>query len=265
MSWEQPDRSIIYWPEIDSAEAVTKARGGNPVLFPFSARTFHGSQIGKWQDTNGDVRDIPNHGITRQGQFELIDLTPGGFTARLVQGVEEQKVYPYKYHFDVSYRFAENSIEVDYRLENLGDSQIPWSAGHHFYFDLPWVAGTTREDYQIEIPATDACNHATDGSLQSVDFEPITLFSQPELVDRIHYGLQQSTIEFLCRKDGSKIAISIDSLHPEHALVTWTEADDSPFYCIEPWMGPPNAPSTNIGLHWVQPGDSESFAVKVEI
>ena len=29
---------------------------------------------------------------------------------------------------------------------------------------------------------------------------------------------------------------------PDATLVTWTFADDSPYYCVEPWMGPRSLP-----------------------
>ena len=49
------------------------------------------------------------------------------------------------------------------------------------------------------------------------------------------------------------------------AFVTWTQADDSPFYCVEPWMGPANAPETKVGLHLVPPGGRERFTVSVTV
>ena len=48
-------------------------------------------------------------------------------------------------------------------------------------------------------------------------------------------------------------------------LVTWTGSDDAPYYCVEPWMGPPNAPEHQRGLHLVPPGGTETFAVSVAV
>ena len=52
---------------------------------------------------------------------------------------------------------------------------------------------------------------------------------------------------------------------PDATIVTWTLADDSPFYCVEPWMGPPNAPGHKVGLHHVAPGETQKFAVSVSV
>ena len=92
--------------------------------------------------------------------------------------------------------------------------------------------------------------------------------ANPELVDRIHYGLTSPRILCECPDDHSKIEIEIgtnEPLDPEYAVVTWTQSDTATFYCIEPWMGPPNSPETKIGLHTVSPGETEAFSVTVRV
>ena len=47
--------------------------------------------------------------------------------------------------------------------------------------------------------------------------------------------------------------------------MTWSAAPDAPFFCVEPWMGPPNPVETGVGLHLVPPGKSQSFVVEVAL
>ena len=49
------------------------------------------------------------------------------------------------------------------------------------------------------------------------------------------------------------------------AVVTWSESADAPYFCVEPWMGPPNAPEHKLGLHLVPPGETEIFAVSLTV
>ena len=51
----------------------------------------------------------------------------------------------------------------------------------------------------------------------------------------------------------------------EIAVVTWTQDEKSPFYCVEPWMGPPNAHETKVGLHSVAPGQTQKFYTEISI
>lgn len=262
-------RDIVRWPDIDSIDQLCKARGGNPILFPFSARTFSKGEIHKWVDPSGKTRPMPMHGIARQGTFEITRVDQTGFAAKLVPDAEAEEAYPFDYEFEVIYRFEEKQFSVELRLANHGPASIPWSAGHHFYFTLPWQEDSTRADYDLSIPAKKTARQAPNGSLDSVKGHKKTeSISKPALVDRIHYQLTSSTIECICQKDDSRLQIEIGTQstpHPGYALVTWTESDSSPFFCIEPWMGPPNAPENKIGLHHVGPGDTQAFSVTVRV
>lgn len=262
-------RDIIRWPQIESPDQIVKARGGNPILFPFNARTFHEGEIGKWRDPDGQVRPMPMHGFARQGVFEITRIDQTGFGAKLIPGEEATEAYPYEYDFEVIYRFEEKELDVEFRLTNNDQRAIPWSAGHHFYFNLPWIEGTRRQDYKIRIPAKEACRQNDQGLIYGVKTGKKSIpISDNDLVDRIHYRLTDSILVCECDIDGSQIEIEVgtqEKPHSDYAVVTWTESDDSPFYCIEPWMGPPNSPENQIGYHLVNPGESGRFSVSVRI
>ena len=46
-------------------------------------------------------------------------------------------------------------------------------------------------------------------------------------------------------------------------FVTWTFNDEAPYFCVEPWMGPPNAAETKVGLLSVAPGQTQKFYTEV--
>lgn len=274
MSWElkiaQRTRSVIYWPgEEVNWENPAKIRGGNPVLFPFVGRTFADGVIGSWKSPEGDVRPMQQHGYARAGAFRLAAIDEEGFTARFMPCEACQAAYPYQYEFDVVYRFSELSIQVDFRLKNEGDKQIPWAAGHHFYFALPWHAGLGREHYRIHIPAKKAFYHGADGRLEPIrPFLDKAPFNDPAIVDRLHTKLTQNRVTFGPDNGEESIGISWGETtvpQPWNTLVTWTEGEDSPFYCVEPWMGPPNSPTHQKGLHYVEPGKSETFSTEITL
>ncbi|MGK0236602.1 MAG: galactose mutarotase-like enzyme [Candidatus Pelagisphaera sp.] len=274
MNWNisYPDgtfRDIVRWPEISDPTEIVKTRGGNPILFPFSARTFDQGEIYSWKDLAGNRRPMPMHGIARQGTFEITRIDETGFASRLIPDAKANEAYPYEYDFEVVYRFEEKELTVELRLRNNDTVPIPWSAGHHFYFNLPWIEGTTRSDYEITIPAKKACRHAADGSLFEANLpKRKESIANPELIDRIHYDLSRSVVTCECLLDNSKIEIEMGAdrkPHPEYTVVTWTESDTAPYFCIEPWMGPPNSPETKVGLHMVNPGEREAFSVTVRV
>ena len=263
-------RDVIHWPEDADFERFDKVRGGNPILFPFCGRSYHAGEIGYWPDRDGTVRPMPMHGFSHNGEFTLVATNEAGFTAELQPSKADHEAYPYDYRFTVRYEFSELALRVTLTLENLDHRPILWSAGHHFYFTLPWRAGLTRGDYQFKIPAKECYTHNADGSLEPVKpFAKQGSFGNTENSNRIFTKLHGTPTTFGPNDGDEDIRINIlqdtDTASSDNAMVIWTEFKDSPFYCVEPWMGPPNGAEHGKGLHTVAPGERSSFTVEVTV
>lgn len=274
MNWHLhlPDdsyRDVIHWPEDADMENIAHVRGGNPILFPFSARSFHNGVIEQWKAPDGVVRPMKMHGYARQGCFRLESAHDKGFLATFLPDYETKEAYPYDYNFSVRYRFEQLAFYVDYELRNDGDVPLPWSAGHHFYFALPWHQDLERKDYMITTDAKKAFRMDTDGKLIPIkEFPDPASFGDDLVRDLIRTKLKTNEIRFGPKGGEEDILIRIgDKARPDPwtTVVTWTMDENSPFYCVEPWMGPPNSPEHKNGLHFVQPGKSEVFTVQVAL
>ncbi len=262
-------RDVIHWPEIASLDEFHKARGGNPILFPFCARSFDRGEPGFWRDARGIRRPMPMHGFARQGDFRATRVDAGGFEAVLVPGDEAKMSYPFQYEFRVAYRFTPFGLTCSLTLENLGDEPLPWSAGHHFYFKLPWSEGSARGDYLISIPAEARLRQDAAGQLVAGPrLGAFERMDNPALIDALHTALRSPEAVFGEKGQPGDVTVRLGS-DPVPAsgstYVTWTQADDSPFYCVEPWMGPANSPEHKVGLHLVPPGSRETFTVSVSV
>ncbi|MBX2813425.1 MAG: hypothetical protein KTR25_16535 [Myxococcales bacterium] len=261
--WRHSGQPIIRWPDNAGAN-LAKVRGGNPILFPFAGRTFHAENEGQWQWQN-QVRPMPRHGFARGGNFTM-ERKDNGFTATFEPTEDDQRSYPFDYTFSVTYLFAESDFTVDLTLQNHGAAPIPWSAGHHFYFPLP---AEQRSTTTLQLSAGKAWRHAPNGQLTPVgSTTDETTFQGVELIDRIHTHIKAQPIRFGPLPGDNTVSMTFegDLASPEWAaVVAWTEAEDSPFYCVEPWMGPPNGPGHGHGLATVAPGDKGNLRVKVGI
>lgn len=274
MNWNMtlPDgsvRDVIYWPELANLDNFAHVRGGNPILFPFNARTFDRGDIHFWRAADGVRRAMPMHGFARQGDFQVTRLDERGFSALFLPGDEARACYPYDYEFTVSYRFEPLALFVELQLKNLGPQPIPWSAGHHFYFTVPWRDGARRSDYFIRIPAARSCRQAPDGRLlDGPHVKPEENLANPALIDALHTRLKSNPVVFGEKAGGDTLSLRFgaDRTPPkDSALVTWSESETAPYYCVEPWMGLPNAPETNIGLHHVAPSETQTFVIAVSL
>lgn len=262
-------REVVYFPTLSTLSDLPFVRGGNPILFPFCARSFVGGEIFCWRD-RGQVRPMPLHGFARQSEFRVTALDDTGFTAELIPSPEAEEAYPFDYTFTVRYGFREFGLEVDLELRNHDSVPLPWSAGHHFYLRLPWSRGRKRGDYTVQIPTTKSYRQDAKGHLvPGPEFQRVERLDNPELaVGTMHCGLQSNQVVIAEAPGRSRVIFRTEfgnTSAREEAFTTWTQDDDVPYYCFEPWMGPTNAPETGIGLHQVLPGQSQKFSVSVSL
>ncbi|HEX2861714.1 MAG TPA: aldose epimerase, partial [Lacunisphaera sp.] len=218
---------------------------------------------------DGVRRPMPMHGLARQGTFRLIRLDEGGFSALFVPDEAAKAAYPYDYEFVVSYRFDPLALFVELQLTNHGRTPIPWSAGHHFYFTLPWSSGRSRRDYTLETTATKHLQHDKQGALvNGPRVGNRETLDNPHLLDLIQTGLKREVFAVSEAGTGNRLLFRTSmagSGAKDLAVVTWTEDEKSPFYCVEPWMGPPNAMENKAGLHHVPPGQTQKFYVEITL
>ncbi len=261
-------RDVVYWPELTTLDEFHKVRGGNPILWPFNARTYDRGDIHFWRAADGVRRAMPMHGLARQGDFKVTAIDARGFTAQFVPGDEARACYPFDYDFTVTYRFEPFGLTCELSLTNLGDTPLPWSAGHHFYFTVPWSEGGKRADYTIRIPAAKRLKQdfANGQLVPGPALQTDENLANPALIDTLHTALRSNEVVFgekgkpgdvIVRNGTAKIP------SPDATFVTWTLNDEAPFYCVEPWMGPPNAAEHKVGLHFVAPRTTEKFTVSV--
>jgi galactose mutarotase-like enzyme len=212
---------------------------------------------------------MPIHGLARQGLFQVVQADDRGFIARFLPAEEARSCYPYDYDFTVTYRFEPLGFACEFSFENLGKEPLPWCAGHHFYFTVPWSEGSKRADYLIRIPAGRRLRQDAAGRLvPGPALQPEESLGQPGLIDTFHTALRGNQVVFGEKGRPGDIIVQMGTEKvppPDATFVTWTLADDSPFYCVEPWMGPANAMENKAGLQMVPPGKSARFAVSVRV
>lgn len=261
-------REILYWPE-DSDQFDGTIMGGNPILFPFCGRSFDRGVEGAWRGPSGDQLPMPIHGFARQCPFVITAQSDNSISGELQPNELGQLAYPFDYRFEAGYQFEELAFKVVLTLANLGSEPIPWSAGHHFFFTIPWHKDACHKDYLVRMDPRKCAYHGPDGKLvMEKDRESCHELASPAVRDRIHWQLRHNRVSFGPKggEEDVHLIIGEDPVpQKNYTIVTWSADEHTPYYCIEPWMGPPNAAEHGKGLHWVGPGESASFVVEVSL
>jgi galactose mutarotase-like enzyme len=277
LSWQIGGESVIYWPQAADWSHPAKIRGGNPLLFPFLGRHRVDGQLGQWRDQAGVVRALPPHGFARDLPFaHALDADGRGVRMTLTDSDATRESYPFAFRFEAAYRLVDaHTLDVALSVENLGDaplssplpSPFPYYAGHHFYFSLPH--GQRRETV-LELPHTTRRYQQDDGSISAPTLgEPAYTLDDPRIHDRFHCldGAPGRPVRIVSPSLGRVIEIDLQrpGSIPWYAVTTWTEADTSDFYCVEPWLGLPDAIHNGLGLRWLAAGRTETAALRIAV
>jgi galactose mutarotase-like enzyme len=266
LRWEREGREIITWPEETDWTQAIKVRGGNPILFPFVARHFVDGKKELWRDEDGTVRPMPMHGFARDARFTVIeDGVDQSLRMRLTDSAETRAIYPFAFEFDVVVTLQPGSrVEVRFETLNRGERALPYYAGHHFYLALPHAE---RPDWTLHLPSAAWGRQAPDGSIQREQATTDLLrLDDPALIDRFQIQPRERHVTLHNARTGSRLVFELDreGSAPWYAVTTWSQTPESDFYCVEPWLGLPNAIHHGEGLRHLAPGAWEMASVVLD-
>lgn len=265
LNWTLGQQPIIHWPEnVDwnDTSAVVHARGGNPILFPFTARHYVDGVLGKWKDGSGVVRALPMHGFARDLPFEVVETSEDELRMRLTDTAKTQEMYPFSFVFDVVYRLYKNTLEVTFETTNNSEAPLPYYAGHHFYFAIPHEE---RKQWTITLPCRFWGYQSENGAPEFSDSRGNVMELDSEaLIDRFHIDFFKPHVILANGTARRSILLEWDTPPPTwYNVTTWTASPDSDFYCVEPWLGLPDAIHHGHGLRSVLPGKMESVTCRI--
>ncbi|BBA41776.1 MULTISPECIES: aldose epimerase family protein [Burkholderia] len=269
LSWDVDGEPVIFWPDTADWSNLARVRGGNPLLFPFLGRHRVDGELGRWRDATGVVRDLPMHGFARDLPFAARPSADGAALSMTLDATDALRAsYPFDFRFEATYRLADShTLEVALTTTNRGDTPLPYYAGHHFYFALPHGE---RAETTLELPPTHRCAQQADGSISTPEpGEARYRLDNPDIVDRFHCldGVPATPVRIVMpgRRRTIEIALDVPGSIPWYAVTTWTEKPDSDFYCVEPWLGLPDAIHNGLGLRMLAPGATETATLRIRV
>jgi galactose mutarotase-like enzyme len=258
MRWSVDDHEVIRWPDDVDWAQVARVRGGNPLLFPFIGRHRVDGEIGKWRDATGVVRALGVHGFARELPFaSQIDADAQGIAMTLRDGPTTHEAYPFAFTLTARYRLDGTSLLAELLIHNSGQAPLPCYPGHHFYFALPHAL---RGETTLTLPAAMRRRQAEDGLITPPEPGEIRYrLDDPRLQDTFHVlaaDARGPRVTLETPALGRTITLDIDApgATPWYAVTTWSERPDADFYCVEPWLGLPDAIHQGLGLRMVAPG-----------
>ncbi|MEM1060161.1 MAG: aldose epimerase [Verrucomicrobiota bacterium] len=264
LTWQVGGATVIPWPDDADWEKVASVRGGNPLLFPFIARHYVNGQLGYWKNATGQVFQLPMHGFARNSEFKVVECGEAVIRMRLAGNAKTHPGYPFAYQFDAVYELIDNRLRATLEITNPGDDPMPYYAGHHFYFHVPHG---DRGQWEVVCPCKEWGTQDERGEIHTRPAEGEVLsLADGGIVDRFQIQPTADEITLRNASTGAAAVIRLDAGGevPWYAVTTWTQREDSDFFCVEPWLGLPNAIHHGMGLRYLSPGQTETAICELE-
>ena len=239
--------------------AAVRTRGGIPFLFPVCGRLERNGQSGAYL-FDGHVYEMKIHGFAMRGPWEVVKADGASLTVCLADSPASLGQFPFSFRIMLVFRFEGEAFVIDQSYENTGKRAFPYYAGFHPYFLTPepgagkeavmlnykpcarWLMNERLTDIVGTVaPPAMPCSltdPAINEILTQVGPDREVVFTYPD-------GLELHT-----RADG----LDDPAMFPFVQLYTMA---DRPFYCVEPWMGFPNALNAAAGARWLAAGQTE--------
>ncbi len=250
MLWLPPDYAMTGsgWPG-----------GGAPVLFPLAGRSFH-EGLPLQYALNGQVRHMPLHGFAYAAPWAVTAQDGQSATLELKESAGSKELYPFQFTLTARYDLAADAMTIALKIKaGKNADPMPVNLGLH-----PFFAAKGRLDlkagHKIRVTPTGGAGKAS--VFPENEEETTALTDSPLLQSLIFADLAEPRAGVVDEASRLRLGIEWDKKDPFKYVVVYTRPDEG-FYCVEPWMGLPDAVHSGLGVAWLKAG--EELAAKIRL
>ncbi len=256
-------RELLFLHDFFWDRQTERIPGGWPFLFPICGRLERGGQAGQYL-YDGRIYRMPSHGFGPRVPWAVVESgRDDTLILQLADTAATREMYPFRFEVQLTYRAEKGTLVCEQSYANRGDVPMPYYAGFHPYFLTP-APGSGKEAVTLDYKPVRAFryNERFTDLAEPVPppAVPVAAHAPAVLEQRLTMVGAENELR-LATPGAPDIHMSAD-IFPYIQLYTMT---DKPFFCVEPWMGFPNALNTVAGARWLKPGQSERGVMKVWI
>ncbi|MCX7847651.1 MAG: aldose epimerase [bacterium] len=249
-------RELLFRHEWFWDTATARVRGGIPFLFPICGRLERDGEQGTylWNHTR---YKLPIHGFALRMPWQVVEEgAQDTLTLALSDTEDTRAVYPFEFRVRLTWHIGPDRLVCTQVYENTGGEPLPYYAGFHPYFLTPETTEKKAHVYvRYTAQAKLAYNERYTDIIGSAPAPRCPISVCAGEINETLLAVPDGSAAQLLFPDGSVIEVSahgLDSPHMFPYLQCYTMAE-KPFFCIEPWMGFPNAMNTMYGVRWLAP------------
>lgn len=201
----------------------------SPTLFPVI-----GSSHDNKYHFNGQTTSMPNHGVLRTADFDILKNTKDQAVLELVANSETLKQYPFYFKIVITYTLDFNKLLIEYEVINEGVIDMPFNFGLHPAFNVPLTNDKNFDDYKLVFSSPTklfGCGpKVNEGLVSEVALHREDFIKHPTF---LYHNINSAYLSLTDGIHGVKL-----SLIGFPITAIWTPNDkEAPFVCVEPWLG----------------------------
>ena len=259
-------REMLFRHDFFWNETYTRTRGGWPFLFPVCGRMQRDGLDGVYLH-EGRRYVLPGHGFSLRVPWRVTRSdAPDALEMSLAADEATRDVYPFDFQVVLRYRVLPGALETEMEVRNTGASPMPYFAGFHPYFRTP-PAGQGKEEVRIALssPRQWLYNAGQNDVIGPAPAPAYPASIQSPAVNETLNEVPDGHVTSLIYPDGFRLEVSFTEISTPRLVpfVQLYTIPERPFFCIEPWMGHPNALNSMTGFRWLAPGGGDRAVLRV--
>ncbi|MBQ6818168.1 MAG: aldose 1-epimerase family protein [Clostridia bacterium] len=210
-------------------------------LFPICGRLYGGEYTYKGKNYPMNI-----HGFLRASDLTVTEQARDTITFLCTDSEESRRQYPFAFRFYLTYRLVDQTVEIDFAVENTDGKPLIFTLGGHPGFGLPLQDGLAFEDYTVEFAArspekllfSPTC--FLTGETEPFALENGRLAMRHDLFDQDAIFLQNMGDWVTLRSDKGTKGVTVRCPDMKYLGLWHKPLSDAPYVCLEPWLGIPS-------------------------
>ncbi|MEA4934080.1 MAG: aldose epimerase [Lawsonibacter sp.] len=244
------DGEEYLWLRHPNFEQSTRPRCGVPVLFPTCGLSPQGKNC-----FNGQDYPMSIHGFACLMPWQVVGQgtkDSAWVTLSMQENALTRVFYPFAFYMEITYRLKGRTLFLEQRIENRGETPMPFSFGYHPYFAVSDVRNLC---FEVTAGREQGLTEELDHLFQGVDFP----WSDHETTRG--YREVVGPAVFTDRGTGHRVTVDFDRHFGN--LILWSQCREG-FVCVEPWNGWPGSLSGSEH-EWTAPKQSWQSLVSITV
>ena len=255
-------REVLFQHDYAEKPEIKDLLGGIPFLFPICGRLSRNSAAdGSVYLYDGKLYSMRIHGFSWFEAWTVGNVTQDSIEMKLRANERSAAIYPFQFEVCLKYEVQPGKLLCYQKYSNCETvKRMPYYAGFHPYFLIP--GDKSKTTVQFESTRRLKYNDTLTDIIgeQPIIQTPISI-TDPSINEQL--SVLSDNKKVILKTNDDIITVNVVKNPAYFPYLQLYHILEKPFFCIEHWMGFPNAMNSVVGVRWLEPGESDEVVYEI--